>query len=725
MDRKEKVLGYIKSKEYIPLKFEELAVMLGVPEEDRNELSAILKELEKEGKIEKSKKARYLAVENETTFVGKLLCNRNGKFGFIVCDDDHDDIFVETQNMNDALHGDKVLVKVIGKSDQHEDGRIIRVCERNLKSFVGIVKRGAHDCYYVYPDDKRIFARVRVNRPDMADAVKGERVLAEITRYDLHGRCSGKIIKSLGDAENLKSCMEAIIIENSVKCEFADDVIKQLEDIPDKVLDISDRLDLRNETIFTIDGETARDFDDAVNISKCDNGNYKLGVHIADVTHYVTQGSALDEEAFERGTSVYLPDRVIPMLPEKLSNGICSLNPNVDRLTLSVFMEIDKNGDVVEHSLHKSVICSCARLTYEKVNRCLENVQDVPGYEKYIDIFHEMENLAGILKRRRIKRGAIEFDFPESSIITDENGDPVQILRAERGISNKIIEEFMLVANETVAEYAFWSELPFVYRIHEAPSEEKIVAFQLFLKPFGMSIKGKIDKDNPVKPKALEQILKSVKDTPEERVIAKTMLRSLMKAEYSSENEGHFGLAAKYYCHFTSPIRRYPDLCIHRILKMFIDGKLNSEMMAFFDGFVKSASKNSSEREQAAELCERDADDLMKAAYMENYIGEEFCAVISGITKFGIFAELENSIEGLIRLENMVDDYYIYNDDTVTLTGERTGRVYKIGDEINVVVAKSDILSRQIEFVLNKEEFLHTRIRQAMKKPHKRLKRRR
>lgn len=696
MDRKDKVLSYIRSKDYVPLKYDELIIVLDVPHDGREEFAGIIKSLETEGKIMKSKKGRYLPCDD--TMTGILLCAKNGKFGFVKSEDEGTrDVYIDHRDMAGALHSDRVLVKLLpGKRNgESPEGKIIRVLERNQRTVVGVLEKAAHDCFYCILDDKRIFARLRINPQNMLDAKPGDRVLAEITRYDDTGHLSGKVIKNLGDAESLKSLLESVIEENKIKQTFDDETLREAEKMPDEIGEVSeDRLDLRDKVIFTIDGETARDFDDAVSIEETDSG-FILGVHIADVSHYVTEGSALDREAYARGTSVYLPDRVIPMLPEKLSNGICSLNPYVSRLTLTVFMEVDKSGKVISHSIHKSVIESKCRMTYERVNAILEYGEEPGEYAPFIDDLKKMEELAKILHKRRVDRGAIEFDFPEIQILTDSEGEPVDVFVYERGVSNRMIEEFMLLANETVAEFAFWSEIPFVYRVHEAPSLEKITAFNLFLKPFGLSIKGKIDEDNPIRPKALEQIMDKVKGTLEERIVAKNMLRSLMKAEYRAENDGHFGLAAKYYCHFTSPIRRYPDLIIHRILKAFLDTGNVSE----FEKVVKPASKHSSECEIGAENTERDADDLMKVAYMRDFVGEEFSAVVSGVTNFGIFAELENGVEGVIKVENLMDDYYEYDDTSMTLTGKATGRNYRIGDFVPVTLVSCDLLGRRIEFI--------------------------
>lgn len=535
---------------------------------------------------------------------------------------------------------------------------------------------------------------------DAPDAKPGDRVLTGITGYEKDSKLTGRILKILGDATSLKSNIDAILFTAGIQQEFAPETLEQAGNISQEIspADLEGRLDLRDKLTFTIDGSDARDFDDAVSIDILDNGNYSLGVHIADVTHYVTPGSPLDKEAFLRGTSVYLPDRVIPMLPVVLSNGICSLNPHVDRLTLSVFMEINKNGDTVSFSLKKSVIRSAERMTYDDAAALLAGTDETltNRYGTILPILKQMEELAAILHHRREERGSINFDFPESKIIVDDGGEPVSIVRAERKISHKIIEEFMLRANETIAEYAFWSELPFVYRVHEAPDSEKIRDLNRFVSNFGLGVKGKFDQDNPIRPKAIQQLLQAVEGMNEEHMISVYVLRSLMKAEYKPENTGHFGLSAKYYCHFTSPIRRYPDLAIHRILKDFLE---EGNIPGKYETFAEKASKHSSEMERTAEEAERDTDDLMKTYYMAQFIGESFPGIISGIMNFGIFVELENSVEGLIRLENMKDDFYVFDENQRLICGERTGRTYRIGDSLDVTLVNADILSRAIDFI--------------------------
>lgn len=710
MNRKDKIVEYMKLREYIPLKLDELGAVLGVPSEDWDEFEKIIDELTNEGRIFVNKRGRYMAVNVDNgTVSGYLACSGSGFFGFVRTDEDEGDIYIHGDNMMNALHGDRVLVRLRNQSSKpgHREGCVIKVLERGSSVIIGTVFKKKNEIYKVSPDDKRIYANIRIFEDDMMDADLDERVAAEITDYKKDGKFYGRVISRLGEKESLKSCIEGIIIQNGIKQEFDPQTIAEAQNAPNEVSysEFDGRMDYRQDLIFTIDGDDARDFDDAVSLKLLENGNYYLGVHIADVSEYVKEESALDKEAFFRGTSVYLADRVIPMLPKKLSNGICSLNPEVDRLTLSVMMEIDGNGQVVNHSIEKSVIRSNERMTYNDVNKLIAHSDDKLSqrYAHILPTIELMNILKDILYKRRLKRGSIQFDFPESKIEVDENGEPVDIYKEERGESQKLIEEFMLIANETVAEYAFWAEIPFVYRSHEAPSTEKILAFNLFAANFGLGIKGKIDDENPIHSKDLQKILDKVKGEPYERLIASTMLHSLMKADYRAENLGHFGLAAPYYCHFTSPIRRYPDLMIHRIIKTVLDGNLNDEKTAYFEGIVRDAAKRSSQTEVNAEYTERDVEDLMKTAYISNHVGESFTGVVARVASFGMFVELENSVDGLVRLENMTDDYYEFDAEKEALVGKRRQKIYKIGDSVNITVMKADIISRKIDFVLTKD----------------------
>ncbi|MBQ7986586.1 MAG: ribonuclease R [Clostridia bacterium] len=688
MDRKDRIFAFMNQEDYVPLTRSELALVLCVPDSDLDEFSGILDELISDGKIFLSKKNRYAVCEKNLLFPGVLRTNPRGRFGFVTCENFPDDIYIPKDSLGTAIDSDRVLVKITGKERGRYEGAVKEVLERNNTTISAVLD----DNFCAIADNPRIFGTIKIT--DMNDAKAGERVLLELTDYAKNGDIYAQVVSILGSSRDIKTLTEAIIFEHNITKEFLPEALQEADSFPDEISesDLSGRLDLTGETIFTIDGDDARDFDDAVSLKTLENGNFELGVHIADVTHYVTPNSALENDASQRATSVYLPDRVIPMLPERLSNGLCSLNPNVKRLTISVIMEIDKNGQVLANKIAKSVICSCERMTYNNVAKIFDGDSELR--ERYSHIVPTLENmlkLSKILAKRREMRGSINFDFPESKVVLGEDGFPKDIIKVVRNDAHKLIEEFMLVANETVAEYAFWSDIPFVYRVHQEPDGEKIESFRRFIGGFGLYIKG-----NEVYPKDLQQILDEVKDTPNEVLIGTYMLRSLMKAEYLPVCDGHFGLATKYYCHFTSPIRRYPDLIIHRILKDFLDGK----DVSGFHNIVGDASTHSSEKEREAELCERDTTDLLKAAYIADFVGCKAKATISGVTSFGIFAELENTVEGLIRLETIKDDFYEFDEDSRMIIGKRHGKVYKIGDEIEIEIVRADLLSRQIDFVL-------------------------
>ncbi len=696
MDRKEKIVNFMKSEGYVPLKKEELMAVLCVPEADREEFFKYLNELVLEGKILEVKNNRYKAMDNNVV-TGILRCSKRGFFGFVESSDDLGDVFIPGEKLGNAIDGDLVasVVTVKKHKDNMREGHILKVIERKNKTITGVITKEENNLFYIKPDNSGIY--LDVTAPVQESAQKGQRVLVNIELYSKKGEIKGKIIANLGKADDFKSCVEATIYKYNIRKEFFEETLKEAEERAKDAVEIGNRMDLRDMLIFTIDGDDARDFDDAVSLENLKNGNFRLGVHIADVTHYVKEGSALDSEAFKRGTSVYLADRVIPMLPKILSNGMCSLNPYEDRYALSVFMEINKEGNVLSHELYKSVICSKERLTYNIASELLEgeNEELNKRYENILPTLRDMQKVAAYLNGKREKRGSINFDFPEARVIVDEDGYPVDIIREERTVSHKIIEEFMLVANEIIAEFAFWGELPFVYRVHESPNPEKLESFSKFILNFGLSVKGRTDKEDGVHPKELQRILEAVKGRDEENLVSEYMLRSLMKAEYKAENLGHFGLAAKYYCHFTSPIRRYPDLMIHRILKDFLDGKSLLE----YEKRVIEAAKHSSITERDAELLERDIDDVMKAEFMSGFIGESFSGRISGVTKFGLFVELENTVEGLVRLENMNDDYYEYNEEQRMVEGRRKKKTYKIGDKMEVMLAKCNVLTGEIDFL--------------------------
>ncbi len=715
MERKEKVFSYILSRDYTPLTFDEMRIALDVPESDLSELYSILDELINEGKIFLSKKKRYAACEKNLLYPGILRCNPRGKFGFVTTQSLAEDIFVAPNNLSTAIDGDKVLVKITGKSRGRNEGIIEKVLERTNTTISAVMT----DDFSATPDNQRILKKIKLN--NIQDAKVGDRVLVELTDYSKTGNIFGDVVSVLGNSMDLKTLTESIIFEHKIKSEFDEATLLEASFYPDKISkeDLDGRSDFREEIIFTIDGEDARDFDDAVSLKITEKGNYELGVHIADVTHYVRQNSALDNEALIRGTSVYLADRVIPMLPTNLSNGLCSLNPHLDRLTLSVIMEINPSGDVVSHNITKGVIRSCERMTYNNVAKILEGDKELcKKYSHIVPILKNMLALSKILNKRREERGSINFDFPESRIVIGDDGRPQEIVKVIRNDAHRLIEEFMLIANETVAEFAFWADIPFVYRVHEQPDSDKMDSFRRFIGNFGLFMKGK-----EVHPKDLQQILEQIRDSDSETLIATYMLRSLMKAEYQTVCAGHFGLASKYYCHFTSPIRRYPDLLIHRILKDFLDGHDTMK----YKGLISSAASHSSDTEREAELCERDVDDLFKTAYIAAFVGAEFPAQISGITSFGMFAELENSVEGLIRLETIEGDYYEFDENQRALIGKRHGKIYRIGDSVEIEVVGADLCSRRIDFILkgSKKPILTHHTPQKKHRIYKRTKRNR
>lgn len=709
MDRKEKLLTFISSENYIPLKAKEISVLLDVPKSDFDELTKFLDELTFEGKIYKTKKGKYIAISNDAQIsAGTLSCNASKGFGFVRCENEEgNDIFIPLDGMNGAYDRDRVIVHIDKKGDKrsHREGHIIQILERGNQQMVAVIKGVKSGKYSAAPDRREFFSDILIPTEMAMNAKKGDRVLISINKYSDKGQLYGSVIAVLGNSDSIVGCLDGLLLSNSYSKSFPEFVADEANEIPDTVSDneMKGREDLRNLITFTIDGDDSRDFDDAVSLEMLDNNNMLLGVHIADVTHYVKEDSNLDKEALKRATSVYFPHTVIPMLPQKLSNGICSLNPDVDRLTLSVFMEFDSDANLHSHKIVKSVIHSNARMTYNNVNKIFDGDIELRNeYKEITPILEKMNLLSKKLADKRKERGAIDFDFPETKIICDNDANPVDVKREERGDSHKLIESFMLAANEVVAETAFWSELPFIYRVHEAPDTEKLTDFNNFIKNFGYSLKGKADSDT-IHPKALQEIAEEVKGTPEEMMISKIMLRSLMKACYRDTNDGHFGLAARFYCHFTSPIRRYPDLFIHRVLKDFISGTLDDSRRIHYQKKAVEASIISSEKEVEAETAERDAIDILKAAYMREHIGETFDAVVSSVTSFGIFAMLENSCEGLIRYESMQGDYFDYDDKTHTSIGKRSGKTYKIGDAIQITVAAADILSRRIDFVLEED----------------------
>ena len=700
---REQLLGLINDPHYNPLKREELALIFNIHPSEMPMFYNFLDELEEDGYIIKTKKGRVMSPNKMGLFVGKFVAHRKG-YGFVESDEEFtQDLFIPKDDINGALHNDRVMAEIVtpATEDKRAEGKVIKIIKREVTRVVGLFQENK-SFGFVVPDDKKFNQDIFIPKRGFNGAKNDDKVVCEITLWPQENRKpEGKIIEVLGKKGERGVEIDSIIRAHGLPEEFPKKVIDEANYVSSQDLEdeIARRLDLRHLEIFTIDGEDAKDLDDAISIEVLPNGNYKLGVHIADVTHYVREKSKLDKEALKRATSVYLVDKVIPMLPKQLSNGVCSLNPFEDKLTLSCIMEIDENGKVVNSEIAETVINSKARMTYTEVSDILEKDDEKlkQTFAKQVEDFKKAEKLARILMKRRERRGAIDFDFPEAKIILNREGKVVDIKCYERRISNKMIEEFMLVANETVAEHFYWLQLPFVYRIHETPSAEKMEDLNKFIATFGYHIKGDLE---DVHPKEIQSLVEKIKGTKEEESISTIALRSMKQAKYSPQCIGHFGLAAKYYCHFTSPIRRYPDLQIHRIIKEQLNNKLNNKRQEQLSHIVEYASTQSSERERAAELAERDVHDFYKACYMADKVGQEFDGVVSSVTSFGMFVELENTVEGLIRLANMRDDYYIYNQETYTIMGERSHKTFKIGDTVRIKVDNVNVDFREIDFVL-------------------------
>lgn len=698
---KERLLGLINDPAYTPLKKEELALIFDIHPTEMPMFYNFLEELEEDGYIGKTKKGKIASPKSMGYFVGKFVAYRKG-FGFVESDEEYtQDLFIPAADVNGAMHNDRVVAEITkpATDERRAEGAIIKVLEREITKVVGEFQSNK-TFGFVIADEKKFNQDIYIPKKYFSGAKDGDKVVVQITVWPQAGRKpEGKIIEVLGPKGEKEVEILSIIRAHGLPEEFPKKVLEEAQKVavPISQEEIDRRLDIRDLNIFTIDGEDAKDLDDAISIERLSNGNFKLGVHIADVTHYVHEKSKLDKEALKRATSVYLVDTVIPMLPKTLSNGVCSLNPHEDKLTLSVFMEIDRKGNVKQYDIKETIINSKARMTYTEVSDILEHDDEElkAKYSHVVEEFKIAEVLAKILMERRNRRGAIDFDFPEAKIILTPEGKVSDIKEYERRISNRIIEEFMLITNETVAEHYFWLNIPFVYRIHETPSPEKMQELGKFVSIFGYTIKGDLEE---VHPKALQSIISAIKGKKEEEAISTIMLRSLKQARYSPECSGHFGLAAQYYSHFTSPIRRYPDLQIHRIMKEHLNNKINKKRQEQLVNIVDYASTQSSERERAADLAERDVKDYYKAVYMEDKVGEEFDGVVSSVTSFGMFIELPNTVEGLSRLANMGDDYYIYDEMTYTIIGERTRKTYRIGDPVRIKVANVNVDLREIDF---------------------------
>ncbi|CAB1262080.1 ribonuclease R [Clostridiaceae bacterium BL-3] len=701
MNIKEAIINFMKEQAYKPMTVKELRKVFCIKKSEIEDFKKIIDQLEKEGSVIRTRTNRYGLPDKMGLVTGRFQGHQKG-YGFVIPDNERMDVFVSSSFLNGAMNGDKVVVKVIKEENNGKkcEGEIIRILERANKTIIGTFE-DSKNFGFVVPEEKRICQDVFIPKECKKGAKTGDIVTVQVTKWsDNRRNPEGKIIDILGKRGEKGIDILTIIKKNNLPEEFPAKVLSYAENIPVEIpeSEYKRRVDLRNVITVTIDGEDAKDLDDAVSLRKLENGNYYLGVHIADVSHYVNEKSPLDKEALKRGNSVYLIDRVIPMLPRKLSNGICSLNPNEDRLTLSCLMEIDRKGKVLKHNIVESIIRSNERMTYTDVTKILKNedAEVIKRYDYLVDTFKLMEELCKILNRKRKIRGAIDFHFEECKITLDSLGVPVKIEPYERGISNRIIEEFMLVCNETIAEHMFWTSIPFVYRIHEDPDEEKLMRFNEFVHNLGYAVKW----GQEIHPKALQDIIEKVRGKKEETVVSTLLLRSMKQARYSPECVGHFGLAARYYCHFTSPIRRYPDLIIHRIIKEFINGKLNEIRIKKLAKEVEYASRQSSDTERLAQDAEREVDDLKKAEYMSKRIGEEYDGIVSSVTNFGMFVELPNTVEGLIHISTLEDDYYLYDEKHLSLMGEKTRNIYKLGDEVKIRVLKVDMFAHEIYFEL-------------------------
>ena len=697
--RKEKIFGFIKDKDYTPMKAKEIALLLGVPKNDYNDFLNILKELEDEYKIRKNRKNRYILVE-EKYYEGYYRKNQKG-FGFVKIDEE--EVYISKENSFNALNEDKVLIQIIKDKtkDQSSEGKVVKILKHEKDTVVGIFQK-SQNFGFVIPDDKKFGTDIYISKKNFGKARNNHKVLVKITKYPKDGKnAEGEIVEVLGNVNEAGVDMLSLIKEHKLPAKFPEQVVEEARKCGNEIdkKDIKNRVDLRDKIIFTIDGEDAKDLDDAVRVEKLENGNYKLDVHIADVSYYVKEDSLLDREALIRGTSIYMLGRVIPMLPRELSNGICSLNAGEDRFTLSCSMEIDNKGKVISAEIYKGIINVTERMSYTDVQKIIDESDEevLQKYSKYIQEFKNMEELAHILKSRRLENGYLNLDIPESKIDLDVDGYVTNVSKYETTFAHEIIEQFMLTANETVAEKFFWLDAPFIYRVHEKPDIEKVQELNRFLWNFGLNIKA--NKDN-IYPKEFSKVLEEIKGKEEEKVISTLILRTLKVARYEAENQGHFGIASKFYCHFTSPIRRYPDLFIHRIISKYLEDNyvVDDEFIEKYKEEAENRANQSSEREKIATLVEREAEDIKKAEYMESRIGEEYEGIVSSITPFGMFVELPNTVEGLIRFENLGNEYYIYDEEKKRLIGEHSNTVYKIGDKVNIRVISANKLLRQVDF---------------------------
>ncbi|MFQ9650601.1 MAG: ribonuclease R [Enterocloster sp.] len=721
----------MNDKSYVPMKAKELAMLLGIPKSQRDELTQVLDYLVSEGRIGISKKGKY--GKPEVFSVNGIFCGHPKGFGFVTVEGMEQDVFIPEDRTGAALHGDRVQIVVESQdrgSGRRAEGSVLKVLEHANKEVVGYYQK-SKGFGFVIPDNQKISKDIFIPQGCDMGAVTGHKVVARIKEFgDANHKPEGVVTEILGHVNDPGTDILSIVRAYGLPEEFPPEVMDEVEGCPDEVAvpgmtrdeetwdgpygigdltspadwtgDLAGRLDLRGLRTVTIDGEDAKDLDDAVTLCRDGQGGYILGVHIADVSHYVKEGRPLDKEALKRGTSVYLVDRVIPMLPHKLSNGICSLNAGTDRLALSCIMELDAQGNVLDHKIAETVIHVDRRMTYTAVNAIVTDGDEavMAEYEGFVPMFMLMKEVSDILREKRKKRGAIDFDFPESKIILDAQGKPLEIKPYERNAATKIIEDFMLAANETVAEDYFWQSLPFLYRTHDNPDPEKMKQLGTFIHNFGYFIRLQ---QGEIHPKELQKLLDKIEGTPEEVLLSRLTLRSMKQAKYTTLCSGHFGLAARYYTHFTSPIRRYPDLQIHRIIKESLKGGLGDKRAGHYEAILPGVAMQTSALERRAEEAERETDKLKKCEYMSRFIGQEFDGVISGVTNWGLYVELPNTVEGLVRISELRDDYYIFDEQHYELVGEMTRKTFKLGQPIRVQVASTDRLLRTVDFILPRD----------------------
>ncbi|SCI41826.1 Ribonuclease R [uncultured Clostridium sp.] len=704
--RKNLICELVNDKFYVPMKEKELAAFMQVRPEEREELKTILNELLMEGRLQISKRGKYSKGEEGGGLVGTFISHPKG-FGFVEIEGRSEDLYIPEGGVNGAFHQDQVQVELLkGQGGRRQEARIVKILSHGLTKVVGTYQK-SKSFGFVIPDLEKISTDIYIPAEGSKGAVTGHKVVVELTDYgdDKH-KPEGRITEILGHVNDPGVDILSIVKGYDLPVEFEEKLLNQAERVgkPVSEADMAGRRDLRSLQMVTIDGEDAKDLDDAVSLTR-EGENYCLGVHIADVSNYVQENSALDREALNRGTSVYLVDRVIPMLPHTLSNGICSLNQGEDRLALSCLMKVNKKGEVVSYEIAETVICVDRRMSYTAVRKILEegDPELIQEYEELVPMFQDMQELAAILRKKRRQRGSIDFDFPESKIILDQKGNPVSIEPYERNVATDLIEDFMLLANETVAQHFYWMEVPFLYRTHETPDTEKIEKLATFIHNFGYHIKIKTS-DHEVHPKEIQKLLASIEGTEEEALIARLALRSMKQAKYSVECTGHFGLACACYCHFTSPIRRYPDLQIHRIIKEQLRGRLMEKRIDHYKEILPEVARQTSRLERRADEAERETDKLKKAQYMKHHIGETLEGIISGITAWGIYVELPNTVEGMIHVARLTGDYYYYKEETFEMVGRDTGRCFKLGQRLKVFVDSVDMVSKSVDFLLAEDD---------------------